>query len=190
MQKPLVVLIAGGTCSGKTEFTKWFDDAIVLSLDNFYVGKDEMKADESGHYDFDSPDAIDLTSCANAVKTLLEKGRVTIPKYDMLTSSRIGTQEIRLSPTTKFLIVEGLFVLMEPIRKLGDLAIFLDTPMEIRVSRRLVRDIKRKGQTKLETLEKLLTIERRYEKYVEPTKKFANITIPFSSNPMKFSEDE
>lgn len=184
-KKISVILVCGGSCSGKSIFASLFKQALVLSMDHFYFGKSQMKPDKQGNYDFDAPESVDIIGYARAVKMLTRKGSATIPVYDMKKSERVGEQTIKLPPKVKFLIVEGIFAFQPQLRKLADLRIFLDTPTEIRVARRMLRDVE-KGRSELETLSWSLTVEGNHRRYVEPMKKFADLVIPFSYNPIRF----
>ncbi len=183
--KPLVVLVAGGSCSGKSEFGKWYRNSLLIDLDSFYLPLSNLPHGKDGGYNFDTPDAIGIEECAKAIKELLRKGVTEIPKYSFIQNDRIGTQTIRLKRTTKFIVVEGMYTLYSPLLDLGDIKIFLDTPAEIRVARRMLRDVKRKNRTKQEILSNFVLAEEGYQKYVEPTKKKADLIIPMSMNPIK-----
>lgn len=185
---PTIVLIAGGSCSGKSEFSKWFENSLVISLDYFYKDKEFVPKDEEWGYNFDHPEAVAIDECADALRRLLKNKKVMVPDYDMLSSTRVGKKEIRLNSKIKFIIVEGMFVFYPPLRELGDMKIFLDTPAEIRVARRMIRDIKRKGRTKVEIMANFVHAERNYSKFVEPMKKYADLIVPFSFNPVKFKK--
>ena len=111
-----------------------------------------------------------------------------IPVYDMKISDRVGTQTISPKPDTKFVVVEGIFTFHEPLRELGDLKIFIDTPTEIRVARRMLRD-EEKGRSEIDTLSWSITVEKYHREHVEPMKQFADLIIPFSYNPVKFGRE-
>lgn len=181
----LIVLVCGGSCSGKTVFASLFRNALILEMDHFYLGKKEMKPLPDGSYDFDAPEAVDLEACASAVKDLAQGKKVTIPVYDMKLSDRVGTQEIQAKPEDRFIVVPGIFSFNEPLRKLGDLKIYLDTPREIRVARRMIRDVA-KGRNDIDTLAWSITVENNHQKYIEPMKHYADLLIPFSYNPVEF----
>ena len=185
-QIPIVVLIAGGSGSGKSEFAKWFKNSLIIELDSFYKPKDKVPKDKEWGYNFDHPDAIDIKECAETIKILLKKKKAIIPRYDMILSERVGKREVRLNKKTKFIIVEGIFTFYSPLREQADVKIFLDTPTEIRVARRMIRDVKRKGRTKVEIMANFVHAERNYMKFIEPMKKYADIIIPFSFNPVQF----
>lgn len=185
MKKLSVILICGGSCSGKTVFAQFFHNAFILSMDHFYFGKSGMKKEKDGSYNFDAPTSVDIKECAKAVASLAQGKQTMIPVYNMRTSERTGTQTLEVSTDTKFLIVEGIFSFYSPLREIGDLKIFLDIPSEIRVARRMIRDVE-KGRSDIDTLAWSITVEKNHCKYVEPMKKFADLVIPFSYNPVVF----
>ncbi|KKQ30018.1 MAG: Uridine kinase [Candidatus Shapirobacteria bacterium GW2011_GWE1_38_10] len=155
-------------------------------MDHFYVGKKFMKADAKGVYDFDAPESVNIEECAKAVQSLSEGKKTTIPFYDMKLSERTGTQDIQVNPHHRFIVVEGLFSFYEPLGSLASFKVFLDTPREIRVARRMLRD-QSKGRSDIETLAWSIVVEKNHAKYVEPMKQAADIIIPFSYNPVSFS---
>lgn len=185
MKKLPIILICGGSCSGKSIFASLFKNSIILPMDHFYFGKSQMKPDKDGDYNFDSPESVDIEAYAQAIKGLSQGQAVTIPLYDMKLSERTGKQIIRLKPNTHFIIAEGIFSFYPPLRKIADLKIFLDTPTEIRVARRMVRDVK-KGREQIDTLSWSITVEKNHQRYIQPMKKYADLVIPFSYNPVQF----
>lgn len=179
-----IVLISGGSCSGKSVFAHLFQHAFILEMDHFYFGKSQMKKQKDGTYNFDAPGAVDIGACARAVQKLVTGTPVTIPRYDMKISERIGTQSIQMPEDTKFLIVEGIFSFYSPLRELADLKIYIDVPTELRVARRIIRD-EQKGRSDIQTLSWSITVEKNHQRYVERMKKFADLIIPFSYNPVQ-----
>ncbi len=186
MNTPQIVLITGGSCSGKTEFSKWFTHSLRLSLDDFYVAKEKLTKDEQGNFQFDIPAAIDIAECAEAVKSLKETGSATIPLYDMKLNDRTGTTQISTEDDTKFIVIEGIFAFHSPLVELGDLKIFVDTPTETRLARRMLRDVERKGKSSIEIMHDFIAAEQSYVKYIEPMKKLADLVVPYSYSPLKF----
>lgn len=171
----MIVLIAGGSGSGKSTLVKKFVGAAIISTDDFYKGKSKMTPDENGDYNFDELEAIDLVECTEATKRLATGQEAEIPDYDMVISERIGTKQI-LPPQNGIVVVEGIFALCEPLRSIGDLKIFIDTPIDLRVARRIRRDTER-GRCAIETIKWSLLVEAAYEKYIEPTRQFANLIL-------------
>ncbi len=182
-----VILICGGSCSGKSVFAKMFSHAFILEMDHFYIGKDKMIKQPDGSYDFDAPESVDIADVARAVTELKTGNPVTIPVYDMVTSDRVGTQVIQMKPEQKFIVIPGIFAFHSPLREIGNLKIYIDTPREIRVARRMIRDVQ-KGRSDIDTLSWSITVEKNHQKHIEPMIQYADLKIPFSYNPVEFSE--
>jgi len=144
-----------------------------------------MKKEKDGSYNFDAPSSVDIQACAKAAISLSQRKKTVIPIYDMRISERIGTQTLEIPKETQFLIVEGIFSFYEPLRGIGDMKIFLDIPSEIRVARRMVRDVE-KGRSDIDTLAWSITVEKNHREYIEPMKRYADLVIPFSYNPVAF----
>jgi uridine kinase len=181
------ILICGGSCSGKSVFARMFKHAFILEMDHFYFGKKDMKPLEDGSYDFDAPESVDVADVARAVTELKTGQEVTIPIYDMVTSDRTGTQKIQLKPDNKFIVIPGIFAFHSPLRELGNIKIYIDTPREIRVARRMIRDVA-KGRNDIDTLSWSITVEKNHQKHIEPMKQYADLSIPFSYNPVEFTD--
>lgn len=171
----MIVLIAGGSGSGKSTLAGKFVGAAVISTDDFYKGKSKMAPMEDGSYNFDEPASVDLQECAEAAKKLAAGKEAEIPDYDMVVSERVGTKKVR-PPMNRIVVVEGIFALCEPLRSIGDLKIFIDTPIDLRVARRIRRDTER-GRSAIETIKWSLLVEEAYERYVEPTRQYADLIL-------------
>lgn len=130
---------------------------------------------ENGTYNFDEPEAVDLSECAEAARRLAAGEEVEIPDYDMVISERAGVKKVQFSKNG-IVVVEGIFALCEPLRSIGDLRIFIDTPIDLRVARRIRRDVER-GRSAIETIKWSLLVEEAYHKYVEPTRQFADVVL-------------
>lgn len=168
----MVVLIGGGSCSGKTTLAKTFVGATVVEMDDFYKGKSQM----SPPYNFDEPAALDLVGLTQAVECLVRGERAEVPHYDMKVSEPRGTHWLE---PADLIVVEGIFVLHhEPLRQLADMCVYIDVPAAERVRRRIMRDTI-KGRDTLATLEHSHTVEDMHMKWVEPTKQYAHWVIPF-----------
>lgn len=179
----LVIGIAGGTGSGKTTLMKniigRFGDVVtVLSHDNYYRRHDELTYEERCKINYDEPAALetDLMACH---LDLLRKGEsIECPVYDFSQHNR-SNETITIEPK-RVIIVEGILIFEnEPLRNLMDIKIFVDTDADVRLCRRIKRDVNKRGRT----LESVLTqyqetVKPMHEKYVEPSKKFADIVVP------------
>ena len=183
-----IITVAGGSCSGKTTFVEGFKNAIVISTDSFYKDISKLVPDAQGKYDFESPDSVDLAACRKAAETLATGHDVAIPQYDYVSAKRIGETVVKApSDPSQIIVVEGIFGLHETLRDLGVVRIYIEAPAEIRVARRIKRDVA-KGRSVVDTLEWFVRVEAGHQKYIEPTKKYANLIIPFSYSPIVFSQ--
>lgn len=183
-----IITVAGGSCSGKTTFAKGFKKATQLSIDSFYKDISQLVPDKEGKYNWDTPEAFELDVCRGAVETLASGKDVTIPTYDYVSAKRVGKEVVR-APTEpgSIIVLEGLFTLCAPLEDLGILRIFIEAPPEIRIARRIKRDVS-KGRSATETLSWFVNVEKGHQKYIEPSKVHANLVIPFSHSPIVFSE--
>lgn len=182
-----IVNVAGGSCSGKTTFIEGFKDTVVLTIDSFYKDISDLTPDKDGAYDFDTPEAVDLEACSVAAKALASGNDVTIPTYDYVSAKRTGTEIVK-APVKEgsLIVIEGIFALHPPLHNVGILRIFIEAPPEIRIARRIKRDIA-KGRSAADTLQWFVKVEEGHQTYIEPTKQYANLIIPFSHSPIVFS---
>ena len=179
----LVIGIAGGTGSGKTTLMKniisRFDgDVTVLSHDNYYKRHDELAYEERCQLNYDEPDALETDLMAAHLEALRRGEAIHCPVYDFTVHNR-SDETVKILPQ-KVIIVEGILIFEnEPLRNLMDIRIFVDTDADVRLCRRIKRDVNKRGRT----LESVLTqyqqtVKPMHEKYVEPSKKFADIVVP------------
>ena len=183
MEKSLVIGIAGGSGSGKTTLLKniiqTFDPAItVISHDNYYKRHDEMTYEERCLLNYDEPAALETDLMARHLDALRHGQAIDCPVYDFAQHNR-SDETIRIEPQ-KVIIVEGILIFEnEPLRELMDIRIFVDTDADVRLCRRIKRDVNKRGRS----LESVLmqyqdTVKPMHEKYVEPSKKYASIIVP------------
>ena len=184
MEKDILVIgIAGGTGSGKTTLMKnliaEFEDVVtVLSHDNYYKRHDELTYEERCQLNYDEPAALETDLMAAHLDKLRQGQAIDCPVYDFADHNR-SNETIRIEPRP-VIIVEGILIFEnEPLRDLMDIRIFVDTDADVRLCRRIKRDVNKRGRS----LESVLTqyqttVKPMHEKYVEPSKKFANIIVP------------
>jgi uridine kinase len=172
---PQIIAICGGSGSGKSTLAQKFVGAAVLSTDSFYRDLTELKPGEDGTYNFDHPSAVDLEACAEACLKLGDNDDAIIPVYDMRTCSRVGTQLVP-APKNKIVVIEGIFAFHAPLNDIATLRIFIDTPVDQRMARRLRRDVER-GRSTLETIRHSLQVEEAYTRYVEPMRHLADLIL-------------
>lgn len=179
----LVIGIAGGTGSGKTTLTnnlkKHFGDQItVVYHDNYYKRHDEMTYEERALLNYDIPQAFDTEMFAEHLKLLKEGKPIDCPVYDYTIHNR-SDKIIRIEPH-KVIIVEGILIFEnKELRDLMDIKVFVDTDADTRILRRAMRDMKERARTiESITQQYLTTVKPMHEKYVEPSKKNADIIVP------------
>ena len=174
-RSPQIIAICGGSGSGKSTLAHKFVGAAVIATDSFYRDLTELTPREDGTYDFDHPSSVDLEQCAEAVLKLADSEDAIIPVYDMRTCSRVGTKLVP-APKNKIVVVEGIFAFHAPLNEIATLRIFIDTPVDQRMARRLRRDVER-GRSTLETIRHSLSVEEAYTRYVEPMRHLADLIL-------------
>ena len=183
MENILVIGIAGGSGSGKTtlmnNIVKRFEDNItVLSHDSYYRRHDDMTYEERCQLNYDEPAALETELMVQHLDLLRQGIAIDCPDYDFTVHNR-SDKVIRVEPR-KIIIVEGILIFEnKELRDLMDIRIFVDTDADIRLCRRVKRDVNKRGRS----LESVLlqyqeTVKPMYEKYVEPSKKYAHILVP------------
>ena len=179
----LVIGIAGGTGSGKTTLMnnimeRFAGKVTVLSHDNYYKRHDELTFEERSGLNYDEPDAIETSLMVEHLKALRNGQAIDCPVYDFTRHNR-SDETIRLEPK-QVIIVEGILIFEnEPLRNLMDIRLFVDTDADVRLCRRIKRDVTKRGRTLESVLHQYqATVKPMHEKYVEPSKKYANLVIP------------
>lgn len=186
-KKILVIGIAGGTGSGKTTLMKnlirEFSDVVtVLSHDNYYKRHDDMTYEERCGLNYDEPAALETDLMARHLDILRQGQAIDCPVYDFTIHNR-SNDTIRITPE-KVIIVEGILIFENrELRDLMDIKVFVDTDADVRLCRRILRDVEERGRT-LESVvtQYQTTVKPMHEQYVEPSKKFADIIIPEGGN--------
>lgn len=179
----LVIGIAGGTASGKTTLMKnliqeFGGEVTVLSHDNYYKRHDDMPYEDRCKLNYDEPAAFDTSLMVYHLDQLRHGYPIECPVYDFTVHNR-SAETIQLVPR-KVIIVEGILIFEnEDLRKLMDIRIFVDTDADVRLCRRIKRDVNKRGRS----LESVLTqyqetVKPMHERYVEPSKKYADLVVP------------
>ncbi|MCP4448880.1 MAG: uridine kinase [Myxococcales bacterium] len=180
----LVVGVAGGTGSGKTTVARELAEALpdgrahILEYDAYYREQSLLSDEERAEINYDHPDALESELLAQQVQQL-RSGEVTeIPVYDFVLHNR-AKHKRRLEPRP-VLIVEGIMALAVPcIRELFDIKIFVDTDADLRVFRRIRRDIEQRGRSfNLVREQYYNTVRPMHMEFVEPSKRFADLIVP------------
>ena len=179
----ITIGIAGGTGSGKTTITKrimkeFGGDVSVLYHDNYYKRHDELSYAERTKLNYDHPNAFDTDLLVQHLEALRRGEAIQCPVYDYTVHNR-SDKTITVRPA-KVLVVEGILIFAEPeLCKRMDVKIFVDTDADVRILRRIVRDVRDRGRS-LESVvnQYLTTVKPMHEMFVEPSKRNADIIIP------------
>ncbi|MGM9970226.1 MAG: uridine kinase [Anaeroplasma sp.] len=182
--KPILILIAGGTASGKTtvvnKIEAYFDssDISVVCMDNYYKRRDDLTLEERKKINYDHPNSIDLELLKSDLNKLLNNQAIKSPVYNFTQHNR-ENNFIIIEPT-KVIILEGILALYDKeIRNMAKILIFVESEADIRFIRRLKRDIALRGRNMDDVINQYLTtVKPMYDSYVAPTKRFADIIIP------------
>ena len=179
----MVIGIAGGTGSGKTTITKklmqrFGGDVSVIYHDNYYKAHHNMSYEERSRLNYDHPDSFDTDLLIQAVKDLKAGRSVTCPVYDYTIHDR-SDQVIVVRPA-KVVIVEGILIFQSrELCQQMDIKIYVDTDADVRILRRIVRDVRDRGRSLDSVVNQYLsTVKPMHEQFVEPSKRNADIIIP------------
>ena len=184
MTRPIIIGITGGTGSGKSTVTKEIynsvreEDIVIIQQDSYYKDQSHLNFEERIKTNYDHPFAFDNDLLVSHLKDLIAGKSIEMPIYDFERHNR-KKETIKISPT-KIIILEGILVLSEEeIRDLLDIKIFVDTDSDVRVIRRIVRDIEERGRTLESVINQYMeTVRPAHLQFLEPTKRYADIIIP------------
>ena len=179
----LTIGIAGGTGSGKTTLTEkiveaFRDDISVIHHDSYYKAHNDMTYEERSRLNYDHPDAFDTDLMLEHLKRLKAGNSVEVPVYDYTIHNRSGRTET-VKPA-KVLVVEGILIFADSaLCDQMDIKIYVDTDADVRILRRILRDVEQRGRS-LESVvnQYLSTVKPMHDQFVEPSKRRADIIIP------------
>lgn len=178
-----IIAVAGGSASGKSSIVKQIDetfedDLIVIGHDNYYKAHDDISFDQRSKLNYDYPGAFDNELFYQDLLKLQQGQSIDMPRYDYTIHTR-SKETTRIRPS-KIILIEGILVLEDKkIRDITDTKVFIDADSDVRLQRRILRDTKERGRSLESVLEQYIKqVKPMHEKYVEPTKKYADIIIP------------
>lgn len=184
MKSPILIGIAGGTGSGKSTVTREIYKSItdknvaIIEQDSYYKDQSNISFEERVKTNYDHPFAFDNELLVSHLKDLLDGKSIQKPIYDFENHNR--KKETVLVEPKDIIVLEGILILYdEDLRNLMDIKLFVDTDADVRVIRRILRDIKDRGRT-LDSVVKqyMTTVRPAHMQFVEPTKRYADIIIP------------
>ena len=184
-ERPIIIGIAGGTCSGKSSIASILVDEFrytksinIIKEDDYYKDQSHLPMEERVKTNYDHPLAFDFDLMYDHILALIRGETIEKPTYDYTVHNRSDITEI-VHPSD-VIIIEGLFALYtKEIRDFEDIKIFVDTPADIRFIRRLKRDVKERARTIDSITEQYLTtVKPMHDQFLEPTKQYADIIIP------------
>lgn len=180
--RPFIILIAGGSGTGKSTVAELLAKmgsykASFISFDNFYKDRSGIEQCVRDQINYDEPEAFDVELLLNCMDQLINCQDVEIPIYDFETHCR--SHENKKIEKCEVLLVEGIFALyFKSVRDRADLKVFLDVDADERLIRRLTRDIIERDRTVESVVDQYrCTVKPMYEKYVNPTKQYADIIL-------------
>jgi uridine kinase len=184
MKRPILIGIAGGTGSGKSTVTKGIfkaineDSVTIIEQDSYYKDQSHLSYDDRVKTNYDHPDAFDNKLLITHLRDLINGKSIMKPIYNFEIHNR-KEESIHVAPRD-IIILEGILILFEKeIRDLLDIKIFVDTDSDVRIIRRIQRDINDRGRTLDSVINQYMeTVRPAHLQFVEPTKRYADIIIP------------
>ncbi|MCB0078199.1 MAG: uridine kinase [Anaerolineales bacterium] len=186
--KPVVIGVAGGTGSGKTTVSRAIRQRVgeeriaYLMHDSYYHDHSHLPAEARARVNYDHPASLESARLVHDIQQLKAGHAIEVPLYDFARHARLPeSQRIQPRPV---ILVEGILIFAEAaLRDLCDMKLFVDTEGDIRFIRRLLRDVKERGRTLDSVVEQWLrTVKPMHLEFVEPSKRYADIIIPYSGD--------
>ena len=182
--KVTVIGVAGGTGSGKSTLVKKLqeafrdDDVATLCHDFYYKAHNELSYEERTRLNYDHPQAFDTDMLVDHIRALKENVPIEHPVYSFVDHNRLP-ERVLVKPS-KVIIIDGILIFEnKELRDLMDIKVFVDTDADIRLARRIMRDVCDRGRTMESVITQYTTtVKPMHEEFVEPSKKYADVIIP------------
>lgn len=187
MKESFVIGIAGGSGSGKSTLSERIKNAFpnqvaLIRCDDYYISQNEIPLKERKNLNYDTPQALELDLMLEHVKALKARHDINAPLYDFVSHSRCKeTQHIEARP---IVLIDGILIFTsQKLRSLMDLKIYVDVAADERILRRAVRDVTTRGRSLDDVVNQYLTtVKPMHDKYVEPTKAYADLIVSGGKN--------
>ena len=182
--KVTVIGVAGGSGSGKSTLVKKLQEAFgaedvsTLCHDYYYKEHSDMTYEQRTQLNYDHPQAFDTDMMVEHIKALKQGKAVERPVYSFVEHNR--TWEKVLVKPSKVIIIDGILIFENrELRDLKDVKVYVDTDADVRLARRILRDVCNRGRSMESVIEQYLsTVKPMHEKFVEPSKRYADVIIP------------
>lgn len=184
MNKVIVIGVAGGTGSGKSTLVKRLqeafreEDVATLCHDFYYKAHPELTYEERTQLNYDHPEAFDTQMMVEHIKSLKSCEAIERPVYSFVEHNRT-TESVTVKPS-KVIIVDGILIFEnKELRELMDIKVFVDTDADVRLARRILRDVRDRGRSMESVISQYTTtVKPMHEEFVEPSKRYADVIIP------------
>ena len=185
--KVIIIGIAGGSGSGKTRLVKNIlselsdTKTISIEVDSYYKDLSHLSFKEREKNNFDHPNSIDFELLYYHLKEILNNKKIETPLYNYKEHIRDKNNVKTIEENVQIILLEGIFSLYnKDIRNLMEIKIFVDTPSDVRILRRIKRDVNKRKRTIESIIEQYnKTVRPMFMKYVKPTKEYADLIIPY-----------
>ncbi len=183
-RRPLIIGVAGGSGSGKTTVVRRIierigdDNILLIQHDSYYRDLSHLTIEERSLQNFDHPEALETELMIDHIKALLDGQSIEIPHYDFANHTR-SEQTTRVSPR-RVILIDGILIFYEKaLRSMMDIRLFVDTDHDVRLLRRIKRDLVKRGRSLESVLHQYEHFVRpMHFEFVEPSKRYADMIIP------------
>jgi len=182
--KPLIIGIAGGSGSGKSTVARKIAEALTpasvafIDMDAYYRNRTDLSLDERRHLNWDHPEAFDLDLLTSHLASLARGEGIEKPVYDFV--SHLRDDRTAAVGASDVIVIDGILLFVDQrVRDLCDVKVFVDTDADVRLIRRIRRDMAKRGRPLDEILEQYLTtVQPMHLQFVEPSKRYADVIVP------------